>query len=156
LASNSVKVNRLTSPALRSPGIENQIFRRPPDYFARADKKTAASKQSSFWKHFKTLAKPCFMRLALHLLNRLRCGLGCILVGGIGEKYDARARWICPQTVSRINKGGGGQLRLGRCGACGSCLAVAIKNMPVFPYLNLLVVTARVAWFNFRGWKKRR
>jgi hypothetical protein len=94
----------------------------------RADKKTAASKLGSFWKHFKTLAKPYFMPLALHLLNRLRCGLGWVLVGGIGVKYDARARWICPQNVSRINKGGGGQLRLGRRGACGSCLTMATKN----------------------------
>jgi len=54
--------------------------------------------------------------------------------GELREKYDARARWICPQNVSRINKGGGGQLRLGRRGACGSFLMMAIKIMPVFPY----------------------
>jgi hypothetical protein len=29
------------------------------------------------------------------------------------------------------------------------------KIMPVLPYIALLVVTARTAWFNFRGWKKR-
>jgi hypothetical protein len=29
------------------------------------------------------------------------------------------------------------------------------KIMPVLPGPNLLVVTARAAWFNFRGWKKR-
>lgn len=38
-----------------------------------------------------------------------------------GEKYDARARWVCLQKASRINKGGGDQLRLGWRGACGSC-----------------------------------
>jgi hypothetical protein len=27
--------------------------------------------------------------------------------------------------------------------------------MPVLPYIKLLVVTARAAWFNFRGWNKR-
>jgi hypothetical protein len=30
-----------------------------------------------------------------------------------------------------------------------------IKQMPGLPYLNLLVVTVRAAWFNFRAWKKR-
>ncbi|MEI7534974.1 MAG: hypothetical protein WCK57_11445 [Verrucomicrobiae bacterium] len=29
------------------------------------------------------------------------------------------------------------------------------QKMPVLPYITLLVVTARAAWFNFRGWKKR-
>jgi hypothetical protein len=81
LASNSVKVNRVITPALPPPAIENQIFRPRPDYFVRADKKATASKQGLFWKHFKTLAKPYFMPLALHLLNRLRCGLGCVSGG---------------------------------------------------------------------------
>jgi hypothetical protein len=29
------------------------------------------------------------------------------------------------------------------------------KIMSPLPYLNLLVVTVRAAWFNFRGWTKR-
>jgi hypothetical protein len=66
---------------VRSALTENQIILLRPDYFVRADKKTAASKQGSFWKQFKTLAKPYFMLLALHLLNPLRCGFGCVLVG---------------------------------------------------------------------------
>jgi hypothetical protein len=30
-----------------------------------------------------------------------------------------------------------------------------IKNMPAWPYLTLLVVTLRRAWFNFHGCNKR-
>jgi hypothetical protein len=62
--------------ALPPPAIENPIFCSPADYFVRLDKKAAASKSGSFWKHFKTLAKPYVMPLALHLLSCLRCGLG--------------------------------------------------------------------------------
>jgi hypothetical protein len=47
-----------------------------------------------------------------------------------------------------INCGWVGEARAGR-------VCDGNKIMPVLPYLNLLVVTARTAWFNFRGWKKR-
>jgi hypothetical protein len=37
----------------------------------------------------------------------------------------------------------------------GRVRVVYKKIMSGLPYLNLLVVTVRAAWFNFRGWKKR-
>jgi hypothetical protein len=48
-----------------------------------------------------------------------------------------------------INCGWVGVARAGRVGDGNE------KTMTVLPYLNLLVVTAHTAWFNFRGWKKR-
>jgi len=47
-------------------------------------------------------------------------------------------------------QGGGGQLRADTPGAC-----VWLINMPALPYIKLLVVTLRQAWFNFRGCNKR-
>jgi hypothetical protein len=67
------------------------------------------------------------------------------------EGHDARARSVCPEIASR-QQGGGGQLRL----ADRARARFRWKtDMSALPFINLLVVTLRAAWFNFRGWKKR-
>ena len=65
------------------------------------------------------------------------------------EERNARVRQVWPKFEPRMKKElavGFGWLDWAR--ACNS-------KMPALPYLQLLVVTARAAWFNFRGWKKR-
>jgi len=66
------------------------------------------------------------------------------------EEHNARARSVCLKFVPRIIKGV----------AAGDSwidwrVRVTRKTMLGLPYILLLVVTARAAWFNFRGWKKR-
>jgi hypothetical protein len=44
------------------------------------------------------------------------------------------------------------------CGWIDGRVRVSAGNiimMSGLPFINLLVVTLRAAWFNFRGWKKR-
>jgi hypothetical protein len=66
------------------------------------------------------------------------------------EERNARARRICLKFEPRMNKEAAvGSGRMDKARACN------LKIMPVLPYIKLLVVTARAAWFNFRGWKKR-
>jgi hypothetical protein len=67
------------------------------------------------------------------------------------EEHDACARRF-DRNLATHELGGGGQLRLN----VGGARAGAKKNMTALPLINLLVVTVRTAWFNFRGWNKRR
>ena len=96
------------------------------------------------------------MSLALHLLNPCRCGWIVFWLGELGKEYDARARRVCPLAESgtkkevTINCGWTSVARAGR------ILNFAIQNHDHPVFINLLVVTVRAAWFNFRGWKKRR
>jgi hypothetical protein len=43
------------------------------------------------------------------------------------------------------------------CGWLTGRVRVSVSGVIVsaLPFINLLVVTLRAAWFNFRGWKKR-
>jgi hypothetical protein len=66
------------------------------------------------------------------------------------EEHNARARSVCLAFGPRINK----EVAAGD-GWIDGRVRATTKIMPVLPDLNLLVVTARAAWFNFRGWKKR-
>src|SRR5271170_4030513 len=88
------------------------------------------------------------MFLALRLLNSLRCGLGCVLGGEptvgkhVGtcfqmvveprEKYDARARWICPQNASRIIK----EVAI-NCGWAGEARAGSIFDLKSHGYVSI-------------------
>jgi hypothetical protein len=49
----------------------------------------------------------------------------------------------------------GGQSRLDRVMARAGGLDES-KIMSYEPFIKLLIVTLRAAWFNFRGWNKRR
>jgi hypothetical protein len=66
------------------------------------------------------------------------------------EERNARARLVCLKYVPRINKEvAAGSSRIDEARACNP------KIMPALTYLNLLVVTARAAWYNFRRCKRR-
>jgi hypothetical protein len=66
------------------------------------------------------------------------------------EERNARACQIWPKIGSRMKK----EMATGLGRKTRRVRAIQ-KIMPVLPYIKLLVVTARTAWFNFRGWKKR-
>jgi hypothetical protein len=54
------------------------------------------------------------------------------------------------------SQGGGSQGSwTGRARACESVNFSKKSSMPEFPLVQLLVVTALFAWFNFRAWQKR-
>jgi hypothetical protein len=55
-----------------------------PHYFVRADKKNTAP-FGFFLEKFQITGNMHFLFLALHLLNRTRCGLGCVLGGELKE-----------------------------------------------------------------------
>ena len=66
------------------------------------------------------------------------------------EEHNARARLVCLKFVPRINQEvAAGSSRIDEARACNP------KIMPALTYLNLLVVTARAAWYNFRRCKRR-
>jgi hypothetical protein len=110
----------------------------PPDYFIRPDKKSTASRPP-FFKNPSNHQHNCMFGSWHHvcLLSHV-VGLVVFWVGNgrrwkfvgtcfqmpsklrLGKNYDARARWVCPQKVSRINKGGGDQLRLDWRGVCAT------------------------------------
>ena len=65
------------------------------------------------------------------------------------EERNARARRVWLKFEPRMKKEMAvGFRRMDEARACN-------LKMPGLPYITLLVVTARAAWFNFRGWKKR-
>jgi hypothetical protein len=77
---------------------------------------------------------------------------------GLSEGGTQRTRLIgfaCNLNAIEATKEVGCQWRLGRSRRVRVC-SVPGEDMSYAPFIKLLVVTLRVAWFNFRGWNKRR
>jgi hypothetical protein len=153
LASNSVKANRAISTAL-PPAIENQIFRPGRIILCALTKKPQFPNRVRFGNNSKRWQN----RISYHW--HCICLTACVVVGmclGWGNWGEIRRTRPLDLSAERIEH----QQRRWRSTAVGLAwrvrvvFAMAIKMMPVLLYLNLLVVTARTAWFNFRGWKKR-
>ncbi len=80
------------------------------------------------------------------------CGDKLPLVVAVEDKEKTRRTrpLVCLGIQPRmIKEAVAGRSRIDRARARG------LKIMTPWPYITLLVVTVRAAWFNFRGWTKR-
>jgi hypothetical protein len=153
MASDSVKVNRAISPPCRASHRKSNACLGRIVLCALIKKPQLPI--VCLLKKFRIINKFAFYLLGIAFAESHALWVGFWL-GELGKNTThAPAGFVCSTYRAStkevaINCGWVGVARAGR------GLTMGIKIMPVFPYLNLLVVTARAAWFNFRGWKKRR